>query len=357
MSRIYLYAIVPAAERPPFDVAGVWPADPQVRTIRGGGLAAVVGASPPVDFRALPREDAVRYLLAHQRVVEAVMRGSAALPVKFGTVLADEADVVSLLARGESVLSPPLVRLARHVQIELIVSWPLDQVLREVAAEDAVAQLKAQIAAQAATSDRRVELGRLVKASIDRRRSSCRTRIVAALQSVVADVAENALMDDRMVANLALLVPDGAIAAFDQCLAQLDEVFDGRLNFRCIGPLPPYSFATVEVILPSFDAIDQARRTLSLGDTAGRAEIKSAYRRLIKMSHSDLRISAPVDDGQAAKLTDAYKTLMSYVQALPSKAADDASPARGCRFDRGTVERSMLVAVRRQELARADASP
>ena len=40
MSRVYLYAIVPAAESPPVDVAGVWPDEPQVRIIRGDTLAA-----------------------------------------------------------------------------------------------------------------------------------------------------------------------------------------------------------------------------------------------------------------------------------------------------------------------------
>ena len=174
MSRIYLYAIVPAAGRQPLDVAGVWPSEPQVRTIRGDTLAAVVGTAPPIDFRALSREDAVRYLLAHQRVVESVMRTSAALPVKFGTTLPDEAAVVGMLVRGASILAPPLAELAQHVQVELIVSWSIDDILREVAAEDEVVALKARIAAQAggATGEQRLAIGKLVKQSIDRRRDA-----------------------------------------------------------------------------------------------------------------------------------------------------------------------------------------
>ena len=69
-------------------------------------------------------------------------------------------------------------------------------------------------------------------------------------------------MDDRMVANLALLLPKPASDALDRRLAELDEEFGSRLNFRCVGPLPPYSFATVEVNPPSFEAIDRARRGL-----------------------------------------------------------------------------------------------
>ena len=142
MSRVYLYAIVPAAERGQFDVAGVWPSEPQVRVIRGGALAAVVGAAPPVDFRALSREDAVHYLLAHQRVVECVMRTSAALPVKFGTILSDEAAVAGMLVRGATRLESSLAEISQHVQVELIVSWNIDDVLREVSGESEVVELK-----------------------------------------------------------------------------------------------------------------------------------------------------------------------------------------------------------------------
>ncbi len=88
-----------------------------------------------------------------------------------------------------------------------------------------------------------------------------------------------------MVADLALLLPRGASDALDRRLAELDEEFGSRLNFRCIGPLPPYSFATVEVNLPSFEAIDRARG-LEPREKAGLAEIKSAYRREISASAS-----------------------------------------------------------------------
>ena len=351
MSRIYLYAVIPATEEAPFAVAGVWPPEPQVRIVRGEALAAVVGAAPPIDFRALSREDAVRYLLAHQRVVESVMQRSAALPVKFGTTLPDEAAVIAMLVRGVSVLAPPLAELSQQVQIELVVSWHIEDILREITGEDAVVRLKAEIerGVGQASSEDRVALGKLVKASIDRRRTAYRARIVEVVRPVVADLADNALMDERMVANLALLLPKQASDRLDAMLAQLDTEFRQQLHFRCVGPLPPYSFATVEVSLPSFEAVDRARRTLSLGERAALAEIKSAYHRQIRQAHPDLAL-AHIDEGPAAKLTDAYKTLMNYAEALPSAGGDEAPGDGGYRFDRGAVESSIVVMVRRQEL-------
>ncbi len=81
-------------------------------------------------------------------------------------------------------------QLSRHIQVELIVSWNIDDIVREVAAEDAVVQLKAQIAAQAggATSDQRLAIGKLVKDALDGRRKSYRSRIVTTVRSLAADL-------------------------------------------------------------------------------------------------------------------------------------------------------------------------
>ncbi len=244
------------------------------------------------------------------------MRSGPTLPVKFGTILPDEAAVTRLLMRGEAVLAPRLAELAGHVQIELIVSWSLEDVFSEVAQEDAVVRLKADVAAQPAdaASSARIALGKLVKESIDRKREAYRSRIVAALRPIAADMVENALMDDRMVANVALLLPERASEAFDRQLAELDEEFGGRLNFRSVGPLPPSSFATVEVTLQSYEVVDHARRALRLGDKAKLIDIKAAYRRLIRQSHPDVSAAGPVGEGAAAKLTDAYRTLIALCQ-------------------------------------------
>ena len=356
MTGIYVYAIIPAAASRPFEVAGLSPAEPQVGTIRGNGLAAVVGAAPPLDFHDLPREDAVRFLLAHQRVVEAVMHAGPTLPVKFGTILPDEAAVASLLIRGEAVLAPRLAELSQHVQIELIVSWNLEEVLHEIAAEDAVIRLKADVAAEPAeaANNARIALGKFVKESIDRRREAYRNRITAAVWPIAADMVENALMDDRMVANVALLLPEQASEAFDRQLAELDEEFGGRLNFRSVGPLPPSSFATVEVTPQSYEIVDHARRALRLGERAKLIEIKAAYRRLIRQSHPDVSAATPVDKLQSARLIDAYKTLTTYAEALPV-ANGGRQADSGYRFDRRTVEGAVVVAVRRQELAASSA--
>ena len=65
--------------------------------------------------------------------------------------------------------------------------------------------------------------------------------------------------------------------------------------------------------MANFGEIDEARKTLGLGDTATLKEIKSIYRRLAHRHHPDKHGSAiEVNDVMMKKLNWAYKLLMDY---------------------------------------------
>jgi hypothetical protein len=162
-------------------------------------------------------------------------------------------------------------------------------------------------------------------------------------------MVSNATMHDSIVANMALLVDEPGRAALEQRLEELDAEFGGRLTLRCVGPLPPYSFATVEAQVPSFEAVDEARRQLGLGEVVTPVDIKKSYRRVARQAHPDMNLNQPGADARMAEITRAYEFLSNYANGQ----GQEAEPARPlvCRFDRRSVEKTVLVAVRRQELA------
>jgi len=68
MTTTYVYAIIPTGDRVLFDeVAGADDEHDEVYTVPHCDLAAVVSASPLADYRGLKRDQAARYLVAHQR--------------------------------------------------------------------------------------------------------------------------------------------------------------------------------------------------------------------------------------------------------------------------------------------------
>ncbi len=355
MAATYIYAIIPTGDQAIFDVGGVDDDHDEVYSIPHRDLAAVVSASPLVDYQGLKRDQAVRYLVAHQRVVEAVMQEFAVLPVKFGTVLSDESGVRHLLEQGESVFSAALEKLAGQVQMEVVVLWNLQEVFQEIGNE-----LRSNVQTfklSNVTDAERIAIGQMVQASLAQRRTALRDRLLPSLQEVALDLVVNPLMDDSMVANVALLVDEAGRRALDQRLELLDKEFGGRLRFRCVGPLPPYSFATVEVQIPSFQAVDEARCLLGLGETATPGEIKRAYHRLASQLHPDHNPNSPEAEARMAELTQAYRLLTAYAENVhrpPTADRRRLTPAVSGQpsavvFSREAVERTLLIAIRRQE--------
>jgi hypothetical protein len=353
MGATYLYAIIPTGDEVTFDVAGVDDDRDEVYTVPHRDLAAVVSASPLADYRGLKRNEAVRYLVAHQRVVEAVMQAFPVLPVSFGTVLPDEARVRRLLAQGDSLFRPTLERFADQVQMEVVVLWDLQEVFQEIGQEEHIVQLKAQVKGRPAdeTTVERVAIGQMVHAALEERRDALQSHLIPSLREVALDLVTNPLMDDSMVANVALLLDKTEQEALDQQLKLLDEEFEegehsgSPLNFRCVGPLPPYSFATVEARVLSFEMVDEARRNLGLGETVTPGEVKRAYRELAGRLHPDHNPGDPEAEVRMAELTQAYKLLTAYVESQTL-----GKPNAPCALSRKTVEQTLLIAIRRQEM-------
>jgi len=347
MTATYIYAIIPTGDQVIFDdVAGVDDDCDEVYSIPHRDIAAVVSASPLADYRGLKRNEAVRYLVAHQCVVEAVMQDFPLLPVKFGTVLPDEAWVHRLLAQGETLFRTTLERFADQVQMEVVVLWDLQEVFQEIGQEEHIAQLKAQVTGRPPdeTTIERVAIGQMVHASLEQRRNGLRDFLIPSLREVALDLVVNPCMDDSMVTNAALLVDEAGREALDRRLEALDEELEGQLRFRCVGPLPPYSFATVEVQVPSFEAVDEARRRLGVGETATPGNIKRAYHRLAGQLHPDLNPEDPEAETRMAELTQAYELLTAYAESQAVGKADVL-----CAFSREAVEQTLLIAIRRQE--------
>ena len=345
----YVYGIIATGTPVTFDAAGVDDHGGDISTVCHDGLGAVVSPTDRADYRGMTRQEALRYLVAHQGVVEAVMGRFTALPVKFGTVLPDEARVRRLLEQGYTLLRSTLEEIAGRVQMEVVVTWDLAAVFQEISAEEEIARAKSRVVGRPSeeAAEARVAIGQMVKASLDRRRSALQDYLVPWLRDVALDLVANPLLDDGMVANVALLLDGAGREALDRRLVELDRQFQGWLNFRCVGPLPPYSFATVEVQTPAFEAVDTARYRLGLGKTATLEEIKRAYRQLAARVHPDVNPEGDKAGMRMAELTEAYRLLAAYGESQTSEVEGITNTV--CAFDREMVARTMLISIVRPE--------
>ncbi len=346
----YVYGIIPTDERAIFEVDGIDPAD-EVHTVVEGDLAVVTSSVNPDSLHGLERSTAVRYLSAHQRVLETVLRDYPVLPVKFGTALPDEDVLRTLLHQGHELLHTTLTTYVGKQQSEVVVLWDLKQVFQDISAEEPIATLRRQIAGQAPdeTVNERIALGQLVHATLQRRRGEISTQVIAQLRDLADDLIVNPTMDDSMVVNVALLLDTARQDALDERMEVLDAQFGGQLQIRCVGPLPPYSFATLEVTAMPFDAVDAARQQLGLAEDVSVAAIKRAYRQQAAQTHPDHNPSAAHAASRMETLTAAYQLLSTLAKAqAPATTNEGDWP---CHLSRAAVERTLLLAVVRQEAA------
>jgi hypothetical protein len=344
MPGIYLYGIIPTRHNLVFETGGIGEDEGGVYTIMREDVAAVVEPSPLPDYRGLPRSEVLRYLIAHQRVVEAVMADYAVLPAEFGTVLPHEGWVERLLEQGEGLFRQTLADLGGRVQMEVTALWDLALVFQEIAREEPIVRLKGELAlgAPEATQRGQIALGQMVQASLERRREHLGQRILRRLQTLAQDVVSNPLMDDSMIVNVALLLDPAARHALDECLHLLDKEFEGRLRLRCVGPLPAYSFATVRARLPNLADITAARQRLDLPEVASSAQIRRAYRERAARLHPDHNQEDPDATASMAELTRFHGVLQEYAASQTLRRGETAP----CSFAPQSVERTLLLDVR-----------
>ncbi len=310
---LYLYAIVPSDAHSDAMIAGVNGITDRITMIKGNSFSAVVGGSPGGGLKGRSRDELGRLLVAHQAVVEQLMNAGPVLPVKFGTLAPDEIRVQKALQQGHRLFHTAFVELESCTQFVVVVTWDLDAVFADIAAQEPIAQLKVRLAAnEGGTPAERAAFGKLVKDALEERRAAVASSLLNGLRPVAVDLIINPVMADRTVLDVALLVKPDAGPAVERRLEMLDAEHAGRLRFRCIGPMPPASFATVLIDFIEADEVQRASRILHVDVGAGIDDLRSAYHRLARTIHPDV---AGGSGPEMAALSEAYKVLSRHARA------------------------------------------
>jgi hypothetical protein len=348
--RTYIFGIIPTGEAMSFDcAAGRGGAQPY--TVPYRDLAAVVNACAPTDYAALPRDLLVQEVTRHQQVVEHVLQRFPVLPVKFGTTVEDEEAAASILRLGYDDFRCALADLKGKVQVELVATWELAPVLEEVAGEGPIAALKSGIgddSSPASVGDR-VRLGEMIKRSLDRRREEYEASAVLRIAPYSLNLRRNPIFHDSLVMNLALLVDNGRQEELDRALESMDRELGGRLRFRRVGPLPPYSFSTVEVRPLVQAEVDRARELLSIGMSASASDVKRAYYRLARQLHPDAQADGGNGDSETrfAEIEKASRLLTTYCRARAGLGRHGSTPIdeQQCSLEPDAVCETVLITV------------
>ncbi|MCX6340092.1 MAG: GvpL/GvpF family gas vesicle protein [Candidatus Aureabacteria bacterium] len=336
----YIYGIIESDKELYFEQPGIEGGE-QVYTIPHMDIAAVVSNSELYDYNALIKDEVARRLIHHQQVLESVMRRFAVIPMRVGTYAESMSEAQDVLARGYELAREVFKKIADKVEIDVAVTWSdFNALLKETGGRKEVQDIKAKVLASSngVTPQDQMTVGLIVKKALDEQRKACAAAIHHELTAVSCGFRDHELMDDTMVMNSAFLVSRENREIFDAKVDKLNARFEEKLNFRRIGPLPPYSFFTLEVKKLGSDEVNWARRIFSLGDTATRADIKKIRQKLAFSSHPDTNPDGTDMEKVFDDLTRAWKILEEY-----ARASEQGGDSENLSFKASDIRRSAIL--------------
>ncbi|MBI5242773.1 MAG: GvpL/GvpF family gas vesicle protein [Elusimicrobia bacterium] len=315
----YVYGII-ASAAPEFARPGAIAEFAEIYTLSHLDVAAVVGDREAADYRHMRKEALALLLVRHQKVIERIMElGHAIIPVRLGTFAADEAEVRKILRRGYRLIKEIIPKVRDKIEVDVAVVWKdLNSVIKEIGEGKEIAALKKALLSNpnGVSVEDQMKVGLAVKKALDDKRRHGASLIEEALRTMSHDCRAHELMDDRMVMNSAFLIRPETQDAFYARVESLNGEFDESLDFRCIGPLPPYSFYTVEIKKLDYKDLKWAREKLGLpDDLATESEIKQAYHRAAVSLHPDKNPNRPGMEKEFGNAARARKILAEYCLA------------------------------------------
>jgi hypothetical protein len=305
-------------------------------------IAAVVSDSEIVDYSHMPKDTLGRLLVSHQQLIEKVMTRHSVIPMRLGTFAGSNEEVRQILAKGYRTIKDIFERTKNSIEIDVVATLnDIESFLQEVSEDEEIKQLKRSLLGKigGVTMDDRMKAGVLVKRHLDKKKEMLADEIRTALGEITQNLKAHDLMDDKMVLNTAFLLDKKRQKEFEHKLDAINDKFEDKLHFRCVGPLPPYSFYTLEVKVPQFEEIDWAKKTLGLeGDFITAIEIKKAHRKTALTCHPDKNPGTPNIEQKFDEMTKAYKILLDYYRASNQDGHDE-----GCCLNEEAFEKNALL--------------
>ena len=289
-----------------------------VYTISYQDISAVVCDSEIVDYIRMPKYVLARLLVRHQQVIERIMPEHTVIPMRLGTFAKDEIEIKTILSKGYNLIKEIMGKISDKIEIDVVTTWSdFNSILKDVGEEKEIKEFKEKLLSsrKAITVDNQMKVGVMVKKALDKKRERYADEILNVLKTISQNFKVHELMDDKTVMDIAFLINKEKQKSFEEKIEELNSRFNEKLNFRCVGPLPSYSFYTLEIKKMQFEQINWAKKKLDLDDVANRDEIKKAYQVKVVSLHPDRNPDKPGIEKEFDEVTKAHKIINDYCLA------------------------------------------
>ena len=236
---LYVYGIM--RTRDAASAVGNADREPVLAAVDHDGVSALVAEMPDGELR-LRRDN----ILGHADVLQAAFKSGPVLPFRFGTVI-DDAETLEreVLAPQAELLSARLARLDGKAEMQVKAVYAEEPLLRSILEQDprlARVVRRTQGLPEAATHFDRIRIGEVVAAAVQSRGAADAEALLKILTPFAVAHVVSPPNHERSVLNAAFLVEQSRLEDFDQAVEAVSVQRAPEIEFKLIGPLPPYSF-------------------------------------------------------------------------------------------------------------------
>jgi len=354
-------------------------------------IAAAVSNTRFINFDKFDKKELTQLIAAHDQVNVRLMKKHNLIPMRFGMVAESTEDIRNILAKAYIQFKAALERVAGKAEFVVQIFWNEKNVLEKLVRENIeIQKLKKETESRGKILgfSSKMKLGKRIFEALESYRKEYMKDILSNLAIHFPNFSAGKLLDaakiganeanpvqqvvygagpeaeqvrygagKEMIMNHSFLIGTTEESALELRLNQLAEKYSARggsafggkdeLKFKYIGPMPPYSFAVINLSLGNFDLVDNARGIFGFGELVAFPEIKKTYYKLAGQHHPDKQAFTKdqiiLEDAEK-KMKDiitANEVLTVYCKHYLSALAPEKEQL--CSFRKEDVEDSIII--------------
>jgi len=241
----YIYCIIESSQAQTFGPLGIGGRADEVYTICFNDIAAVVSDSPVISY-SVSKEN----MLVHERTIEEIMKKYTVLPVRFDTIAEDKDKVKKILEREHDKFVNLLKDIEGKKELGLKAIFKEENIYKDILEryEDVrILREKIALLSPESTYYQRMEIGRMVEASLQNEREIYKKEMLDSLIPLAEDTKINITYGELMILNAAFFVKEDKEPEFDQKVEEFNTKFGDKIKFKYAGTLAPFNFVNLVI--------------------------------------------------------------------------------------------------------------
>lgn len=190
-------------------------------------------------------------VLAHTLVQDTLLKSFTILPASFATVADDEEAVRRLLEKNYPALFNELGRLSGKIEVALKIMWDDKAMAEYLENGRQLSRLKDRLSAASPLVAQCLlqEAGKIVESVAQEWKITYAQKIFDHLRTLSVDAKSNKALGVKSLLNASFLITREREAEFKNEVYSLDNKHKGKVNFKYVGPLPPYNFVEAQLLM------------------------------------------------------------------------------------------------------------